>query len=584
MAGNAFLGNSESANSDLLTWVIPGHDADAVRRRAARLREWAAGQAAGDLPGIGISLLRTRDAGWRGAVVGSGPEELSAGLAALTDPLMEAAGGVVAPGRVARRRVVFVCPAQGGQWTGMAGELLAAGGVFAEAIADCEAALAPFVDWSLSEVLRGESDAASLERVDVVQPVLFAVTVSLARLWRSYGVEPDAVVGHSIGEIAAAVVAGGLSLPDGARVMASRARIVAETLSGSGAMVSVGLSDEETRDRLADFGGRLFLAAVNGPRQTVITGGTDAAAEFVARCENEGVWAKRIVVDYASHSPAIEEIRDRVLADLAPIRPRSGDIPLCSAVTGEFLDTAGMDAGYWYRQERSPVRFAAAIECLLDAEMNAFIELSPHPAFLSSIESIADSLGRADRIATVETLRFGRGGPGQFATALARAYCVGVDLPAEALTPAAAPVTLPDSLFDLYGETEGEPDTDSRQSSATGPFVTRLLAAPEWDRDALVLGPLRGSRETRRCRDHARRDRLVPRCGYHFGARCRSCHVARATVMVGRGTSGRYPFGDRDPASERPSRRTGGPVRRRNRGDGAQCRGGVSRPGRRPGP
>ncbi|MGI5218908.1 SDR family NAD(P)-dependent oxidoreductase [Nocardia sp. CA-290969] len=360
--------------------------------------------------------------------------------------------------------------------------------MFTEAIADCEAALAPFVDWSLSEVLRGESDAASLERVDVVQPVLFAVTVSLARLWRSFGVEPDAVVGHSIGEIAAAVVAGGLSLSDGARVMASRARIVAETLSGSGAMVSVGLSEGETRERLADFGGRLFLAAVNGPRQTVITGGTDAAAEFVARCENEGVWAKRIVVDYASHSPAIEEIRDRVLADLAPIRPRSGDIPLCSALTGEFLDTAGMDAGYWYRQERSPVRFAAAIECLLDAEMNAFIELSPHPAFLSSIESIADSLGRADRIATVETLRFGRGGPDQFATALARAYCVGIDIPAEVLTPAADPVALPGSLFDLDGATAGEPDTVSRESSAAGPFATRLLAAAERDRDALVLG------------------------------------------------------------------------------------------------
>ncbi|WP_172388254.1 acyltransferase domain-containing protein, partial [Streptomyces sp. MNP-20] len=184
-------------------------------------------------------------------------------------------GCVVSGGGLVSGGTVFVFPGQGAQWVGMARGLLDESSVFAGLMGECEAALEPFVEWSLVEVVRGGAGAPSLERVDVVQPVLFAVMVSLARLWRVFGVVVDAVVGHSQGEIAAAVVAGGLSLEDGARVVALRSRAIAG-LAGSGGMVSLALSSAEVEERLAGWGGRLSVAAVNGPAAVVVSGDTDA--------------------------------------------------------------------------------------------------------------------------------------------------------------------------------------------------------------------------------------------------------------------------------------------------------------------
>ncbi|WP_227979258.1 type I polyketide synthase [Nocardia spumae] len=432
-----------------VAWMLSAPSPETLRDQAVRLREWSAAHPDIRVAEVAYSLSRTRTPlACRAAVVGRDLATIGAGLAALADPEGESAeieSGAVT-GRAAPRRVVFVFPGQGSQWAGMGAELLAAGGVFAESIAECETALAPFVDWSLTEVLRGEPGSASLERVDVVQPVLFAMLVSLARSWQAAGVQPAAVVGHSQGEIAAAVVAGGLSLSDGARVVTARSRAVAEVMAGSGAMASVGLPVGSVADRLAAFEGRLSVAAVNGPGQTVVSGVAAAMDEFLARCSADGVWAKRIPVDYASHSAAVERIRDRVLADLAPIRPGTGSVPFLSTVTADFVDTAELDAAYWYRGLREQVRFAEAIEVLLRSEPTAFVETSPHPVLVSAIESTAESVG-ADRTATIGTLRRGHGGPDEFATALARAYCSGVDTVAEVLAPPAPRVDLPTYAF-----------------------------------------------------------------------------------------------------------------------------------------
>src|SRR5205807_7169438 len=179
-------------------------------------------------------------------------------------------------------KAVFVCPGQGSQWEGMALELYDSAPVFAQSLEACAAALSPYVDWSLEAVLRGAPGAPSLERGDVVQPALFAVMVSLAALWRSYGVEPSAVVGHSQGEIAAAHVAGALSLDDAARVVALRSQAVAELLAGHGGMVSVALTPEAAEERLERFGERLSLAAVNGPASVVVSGQVEALDELLA--------------------------------------------------------------------------------------------------------------------------------------------------------------------------------------------------------------------------------------------------------------------------------------------------------------
>ena len=195
------------------------------------------------------------------------------------------------------------------------------------------------------------SGAPGLDRVDVVQPVLWAVMVSLAELWRSVGVVPDAVIGHSQGEIAAAYVAGALSLEDAARVVALRSRLLVR-LSGAGGMVSLACGVSQAQELVArGVIGSISLRSMVFQRWSV-SGEVAALEELVRRCEADGVRARRIDVDYASHSAQVDAIREPLAEALAGIRPRSSSVAFFSTVTGEFMDTAGLDADYWYRSIR----------------------------------------------------------------------------------------------------------------------------------------------------------------------------------------------------------------------------------------
>ncbi|TXS35146.1 acyltransferase domain-containing protein, partial [Streptomyces sp. t39] len=209
-----------------------------------------------------------------------------------------------------------------------------------------------------TDVLRGTHGAPSLDRVDVVQPALWAVMIALADLWRAAGITPAAVIGHSQGEIAAAAVAGALTLDDAARVTALRSQAIARHLAGHGGMMSVALPADDVRAQIAAWDGRLSLAAVNGPTNTVVSGDPEALRELQTTCHNNGVRARIIPVDYASHSAHVETIRDELLDLLAPITPRTADIPFHSTVTGEPLDTTRLDAHYWYTNLRETVRLA----------------------------------------------------------------------------------------------------------------------------------------------------------------------------------------------------------------------------------
>ncbi|HWX45534.1 MAG TPA: SDR family NAD(P)-dependent oxidoreductase, partial [Solirubrobacteraceae bacterium] len=296
----------------VVPWVLSGRAAGALSGQAGRLREFVEGAPELDLSSVGRALLGRSVFEQRAVVVGEEREALLAGLGALTEggAAGESAAGVVhgAPGvsvagvvrgvAAASDGVVFVFPGQGAQWVGMGRELLECSGVFARRLGECGEALAPFVEFSVVDVLR---EGEALERVDVVQPVLWAVMVSLAELWRACGVRPDVVVGHSQGEIAAACVAGGLSLQDAARVVALRSRALLG-LVGRGGMVSVGAGVNVVEDLLAGFAGRAGVAAVNGPGSVVVSGDVDALGELVGVCEARGVWAREIAVDYASHS------------------------------------------------------------------------------------------------------------------------------------------------------------------------------------------------------------------------------------------------------------------------------------------
>ncbi|MGA2166545.1 MAG: acyltransferase domain-containing protein, partial [Solirubrobacteraceae bacterium] len=378
--------------------------------------------------------------------MGEDREELLAGLGALAAgesaaDVIEGVAGASGGG------VAFVFPGQGGQWEGMAVELLDSAPVFAQRLGECGEALAGFVDWRLEDVLRGADGAPGLERVDVVQPALWAVMVALAELWRACGVRPDVVVGHSQGEIAAACVAGGLSLEDGARVVALRSRALL-LLAGRGGMASVALGVEELESRMGGPGEGVSVAAVNGPGSIVVSGDPGALDRLVERCVAVDVRARRIAVDYAAHSARVEEIRGELLEACAGIVPRSGDVPFCSSVTGGVLDTAELDAGYWYRNLRETVRFEQATRVLLGDGYRTFVEVSPHPVLTVGVEGTADAL-ELDGVVALGSLRRGEGGPRRFATGLAEAWVRGVPVDWEALVggPGVHPVRLPSYAF-----------------------------------------------------------------------------------------------------------------------------------------
>ncbi|MFJ8492654.1 type I polyketide synthase [Streptomyces sp. NPDC094038] len=357
----------------------------------------------------------------RAVVVGADGDELLAGLDALAAG--EAAPALVRASAGSDRRTVFVFPGQGSQWLGMARELLDTAPVFADGIEACARALEPYTDWSLVDVLRGAEGAPDHDRVDVVQPALWAVMVSLAQLWQSHGVRPDAVVGHSQGEIAAAYVAGALTLDDSARVVALRSRALG-ALAGGGGMVSVALPRPAAEAVIAPWGGRLSVATVNGPASVVVAGEPAALDGLLAACERDGVRARRIAVDYASHSAQVEEIREELLTVLAPVSPRAAAVPLLSTVTGDWLDTTRMDAAYWYTNLRQTVLFEPAVRKLIAEGHDVFVETSPHPVLTTAVEETA---GERD-VTVTGSLRRDEGGPVRFLTSVAEAYVHGVDV------------------------------------------------------------------------------------------------------------------------------------------------------------
>ncbi|MEV7030926.1 type I polyketide synthase [Streptomyces sp. NPDC093272] len=395
---------------------LSGDSEAALRAQAGRLRTWLADEPDAPVAELAAALTAGRTAlTHRAVVVAAGREELLTGLTALAAG--ESAPHVATATAAEPGRTVFVFPGQGAQWAGMAVELLDASPVFAERMAECAAALDEFVEWSLPGVLRGEADQPGLDRVDVVQPVSFAVMVSLAALWRSFGVEPDAVVGHSQGEIAAACVAGILSLRDAALVVCARSGLIAAELAGHGGMASLTLPADEVTALLPPG---VTVAAVNGSASTVVSGDPAALDRLLADCEERGVRARRIAVDYASHSPHVERIEERLVDVLAEVRPRAAQVPMFSTVTADWADPATLDAAYWYRNLRRTVHFEAAVRALADQGHRGFVEVSPHPVLTPGIDQTLDEA------TVVGSLRRDEGGLDRFLLSVAEAQVAGL--------------------------------------------------------------------------------------------------------------------------------------------------------------
>ncbi|MET9713675.1 type I polyketide synthase [Nocardiopsis alba] len=406
-----------------VAWPLSARGAEALAAQAARLADHVEAHPHLRLVDVGHTLTTARaDLPDRAVVVGSDTDGLVEALRAVAEG---ADHDSVVRGRVREQaRTALVFPGQGSQWSGMAVPLMDSDPAFAARIDECEKAFAAHVDWSLTDVLRGEPGAPGLDRIDVVQPVLFAVMVALADLWRRHGLRPSALIGHSQGEIAAAHVAGALDLEDAALVVIARSRLLT-SLVGKGAMAVLSISAEEAAERIRPWEGRLGVAVVNGPATVVVAGDKDAVAELIETCESDGVHVRRIHDDVAGHSPHVDPLREDLLAALADITPRPTRVPLYSTVTGERIEGTALNAEHWFENLRRTVLFEPGVRALHDAGFSAFVEVSAHPVTTYGIQQTVEAAGD-ETTAVLSTLRRDQGTPTDALLALARAHVSGV--------------------------------------------------------------------------------------------------------------------------------------------------------------
>ncbi|MFI6341462.1 acyltransferase domain-containing protein, partial [Streptomyces sp. NPDC050535] len=418
--------------------VVSARSAGSLAGQAERLASFVESGEKVPLTDVAAALVARRAVlSERAVAVAGSREEALAGLEALArgESDLGVVTGGLSPAAVGGR-TVLVFPGQGSQWTGMGRELLDSSPVFAERIAECAAALERWVDWSLVDVLRGDAPVELLERVDVVQPASFAVMVGLAAVWASVGVVPDAVVGHSQGEIAAACVAGALSLEDAAQIVAVRSQVIAASLAGRGGMASVALPEAEVLERIARWAGRVEVAAVNGPSSVVIAGDAEALDEALDVLAADGVRVRRVAVDYASHTRHVEAIEEVLGEAFADIRAQAPLIPFYSTVTGEWVREADvLGGGYWYRNLRSQVRFGPAIADLLGNGHTVFVESSAHPVLVQPVSEIVDQAGTEAVVGG--SLRRDEGGLRRLLTSMAELFVRGVVVDWAAMLPVA---------------------------------------------------------------------------------------------------------------------------------------------------
>ena len=299
-----------------------------------------------------------------------------------------------------RRKLVWVFSPHGGQWAGMGRDLLAKNSVFRESLLACERAISPYVDWSLMELLGGDDDAW-MDEIDQLQPILFALQVGMARQWMAWGVKPDLIVGHSMGEVAAGHLAGILSLDDSARIICRRTQLLAQ-LQGEGTMGMVELGVADARKVIAPYGDKLHIAVSNSPRSTIIAGDTPTLEALFAQLSEQEIFCGWGVADVASHSPSMAGLEGALREGIGDIERQPAKIPIYSTVTGKLDDGTGFDTDYWVRHLNQTTLFADAVAGLLGSGHTLFLEMSPAPTLAPAIEEGGVALG-VDGVVVVST-------------------------------------------------------------------------------------------------------------------------------------------------------------------------------------
>jgi acyl transferase domain-containing protein/NADPH:quinone reductase-like Zn-dependent oxidoreductase/acyl carrier protein len=358
--------------------VVSARSAAALDQLAARVSARLTDAADEEFYDLAYTTCRRRTAHeHRAAVLADGPREAAAQL----DRLRARGPAAGSKGRKANTtgpaRVAFVFSGNASQWPGMAADLLTAEPAFRSAVEEADGALAPHLGWSVVKELQ-EPDAERWRRTEITQPALFAVQTGLVALFAARGIRPALVLGHSVGEVAAAHVAGALDLAAAARVVAARGLAQAPT-AGRGRMAAVALPEDRAREELAAFGDALQIAAVNGDGDVTVSGDADALADLGAALRGQGVFVRELDLDYAFHSRAMDSVREPLEAGLAGLAPAATRVPFVSTVTGAPAGGEDLTAAYWWRNVREPVRFADAVTHALREGTDVFVEIGPHP-------------------------------------------------------------------------------------------------------------------------------------------------------------------------------------------------------------
>ncbi|MFI1014752.1 SDR family NAD(P)-dependent oxidoreductase [Streptomyces sp. NPDC020965] len=384
-----------------LVWPLSARSPEALCDTAARLARHVEGHPALPLADVGHSLATTRTHHPYRAAIALGPEQdrdtaLAALHALASGEEHPSVFATARPATGSDRRLVWVFPGHGAQRVGMGVELYGSEPVFRQHLDACARALAPWVAWDLLAVLRQDAGAPDLAELGVVQPALWAVMVSLARLWESYGIVPDAVIGHSQGEVAAAHIAGALTLEDAARIVALRSRTMDTLMGTGGGTAFLTLGEAEAVALVESYEGRLSLAVVNGPASTVVSGEDEALAELRTHCAEQGIPVRVRTGTIAVHGPMMDGLRQQILSELAPVSPRPTRYAFHSTVDGYPHDTAlsgeQLDAEYWWHSVRRVVRFQDTVHALLDAGHSTYLEVSPRPTLLPALQHILDTV------------------------------------------------------------------------------------------------------------------------------------------------------------------------------------------------
>ncbi|MFI2614756.1 SDR family NAD(P)-dependent oxidoreductase [Streptomyces sp. NPDC018584] len=427
----------------------------------------------------------------RAAVLARSPREAARGFASLaveasaevkeTDETPGGDGTDAVPAAVARAatcgRVAFVFSGNGSQWAGMATDLLREEPVFRKAVEEVDAELAPRLGWSVLDELALPAEKWSLAATEVAQPLLFAVQIGIVAVLRERGVTPAMVLGHSVGEVAAAYTSGALTLAQAARVITERSRVQART-AGLGRMAAVGLGPEQAAKEIAPWGGALEIAGANGPKDVTLAGDADALADLGAQLAERGVFFRDLGLDYAFHSRAMDGQREPLDAALEGLAPRESDIALYSTVTGGRISGTALDASYWWHNVRQPVRFTAAVERALDDGGDVLVEIGPHPVLRTYLRRTTATRAGTNAV-VVPTLSRGASGSRALAAVPAALIAAGATTDWDRYFPRPGRVAaLPAYPWQRERHWNGDADTWYRNGALVHPLLGGGVTAP----------------------------------------------------------------------------------------------------------